>query len=56
MSEILAIFGSRTSRGYYLILDCGHWYHWDGKRPRVGTSLDCPSCKPLPTVVPMEES
>jgi hypothetical protein len=52
MSEILAAPKVRKpGSGWWLILDCEHWYKWTGaKAPRVGTELDCPSCKP-PIVV-----
>lgn len=53
MSEILAIFNVRPGRGYWLILDCGHWYKWEGARPTLGQDLPCPDCAPLPVPVPI---
>jgi len=52
MSEILQVF-KRTGTAW-LILGCGHWYHWDNaKAPKVGAAFGCPACKPLPSVVPI---
>jgi hypothetical protein len=36
---------------YWLILDCGHWFHWTGaKMHNVNEDFPCPSCEP-PIVV-----
>ena len=36
---------------WWLILDCGHWYHWTGdKEPKADSDFPCPDCK-LPIVV-----
>lgn len=33
----------------YLILSCGHWYHWTGKDAPTGDDFKCPGCY-LPAV------
>lgn len=51
MSEILAVLKvQKPGSGWWLILDCSHWYKWTGAKPAF-EELDCPSCKPLPRVV-----
>lgn len=41
----------------YLILDCGHWYHWTGeKAPKEGGEFPCPDCQPPITIVELSES
>lgn len=52
MSEILKVFldanSAPTETTWWLILDCGHWYHWSGLFAPKGTHLACPSCnKPI---------
>lgn len=54
MSEILEVLPREDGKAY-LILDCGHWYKWDGDTlPTVGNELDCPSCF-TPVAVTMDE-
>lgn len=32
-------------RTWWLILDCGHWYHWTGKEaPKADVDFPCPEC------------
>ncbi len=49
MSEILAVVKMVNTRGYWLILACGHWYKWTGEQvPVEGQDFPCPNCRPLP--------
>ena len=49
MSAILKTFDdhmieNRTT--WWLILDCGHWYHWTGdEAPKADSVFPCPDCK-----------
>lgn len=43
MSEILATVKVAEGRGWWLILECGHWYKWTGSEPPSGDEIDCPS-------------
>jgi hypothetical protein len=36
---------------WYLILDCGHWYHWTGSPAPDSKTFLCPNCEPPLTVV-----
>lgn len=55
MSEILKTFVDHMiahKRTWWLILDCGHWYHWTGKEaPKADVDFPCPECKPPIAVV-----
>ena len=53
MSEIIAfcaIRGKNLTGKFWLILDCGHWYKWDGKRPKLDSEIPCPACN-VPKVI-----
>jgi hypothetical protein len=44
MSEILATCKVKDANGWWLILECGHWYKWTGAvAPPIGDDIDCPS-------------
>lgn len=56
MSVILAAFVDHMIEHrptWWVILDCGHWYHWTGDAAPTGTSLPCPSCAPPIAIVPL---
>jgi len=43
LQEIIDVQKNDTSNGYWLILDCGHWYKWTGKLlPKIGDEFRCP--------------
>jgi hypothetical protein len=54
MSEILDV-RENNGGGWWLILDCGHWFKWTGSPrlsdnhdpPAVGDNFPCPSDKPI---------
>lgn len=50
MSQILKTFTHRQQgfpNTWWLILDCGHWYHWTGvEAPNANEPFQCPSCHP----------
>lgn len=50
MSEILQTFTDPTiadTPTWWLILACGHWYHWTGATaPKSTADIPCPRCKP----------
>ena len=57
MPEILKTFVDNMIQDHstwWLILECGHWYHWTGKYAPMHNSIDCPSCKPLITIKELE--
>ena len=44
-SEILQVFRIGHPPTWWLILDCGHWYHWTGTdAPKSKVEFPCPSC------------
>jgi len=48
MSEILATCKVAEGRGWWLILECGHWYKWTGTEPlEPGEDIDCPNDTPI---------
>jgi hypothetical protein len=48
MSEILDVRENKGG-GWWLILDCGHWFKWTGYTdlPVIGDDFPCPSDKPI---------
>lgn len=58
MSAILKIFADHMIKDrttWWVILECGHWYHWTGDyAPGMKTDFPCPSCKPPITVKPVK--
>ena len=57
MTEIVDIFKVRAgSGGWWLILNCGHWYKWTGpKVPKVGAYFRCPDCQTIRVEFPAEQ-
>lgn len=58
MSEILKIFVDLMiidRPTWWVILDCGHWYHWTGAKPPEGEELDCPHCNQATVAVRQEK-
>jgi hypothetical protein len=59
MSEILKTFADHMIAHHptwWVILDCGHWYHWTGKAaPKSEGEFPCPECAPPITVVPSRD-
>lgn len=53
MSQILKTFTDSelsqigAPQTWWLILDCGHWYHWTGDATPAGDMIDCPACHPV---------
>ncbi len=55
MSKVLDLVARVDHRPtfYWLILECGHWCKWLGRRqpkigsmPSVGEDVPCPACRP----------
>ena len=46
MSAILKVFPDHTIKDkttWWIILDCGHWYHWTGEtKPNDKVDFPCP--------------
>ena len=41
--EILDVQKNGTGNGWWVILECGHWYKWTGELPpKIGTQFNCP--------------
>lgn len=57
MSEVLDVFADHPGNrpGWWVILSCGHWYHWTGDKPpkQPDDNFPCPSCAPMPSIVPL---
>jgi hypothetical protein len=47
VSQVVKICPFPRTRGEdcYLILDCGHWYHWTRKSSPDMREMDCPACQ-----------
>lgn len=49
MSAVLKIFPDfmiKDRPTWWVILECGHWYHWTGDaKPEEDKDFPCPSCK-----------
>jgi hypothetical protein len=60
MSEITKVFTDHMIQDrptWWVILDCGHWYHWTGeKAPKFDGAFPCPDCKPPIQVVDLAAS
>ena len=54
MSAILKVFPDHTIKDkttWWIILDCGHWYHWTGdKKPDDKVDFPCPYEPTIKTV------
>ena len=54
MSEILKTFEDNMILDrptWWLILECGHWYHWTGDKAPAGPDIPCPDCAAPITVI-----
>ncbi len=55
MSQILKTFADHmiaNKTTWWVILECGHWYHWPGDHePRADRDFPCLTCEPPITVV-----
>ena len=48
MSEILDVLKVLPGRGWWLILDCQHWYKWtQDNPPKPGEDFRCPNDSPI---------
>ena len=41
--DVIDQFPVKQGHGFWLILECGHWYKWTGTGSRPA-SVSCPNC------------
>jgi len=59
MAGVLKIFDDNMIKDHttwWLILECGHWYHWTGNSKPNSNNIDCPSCGPLISIKKYESN